>query len=160
VDQSTGLINWWIGVDIWIGVVTISHHTWDHEFSVDVCLGLFLTTYGTISQWSFFSTSRKSVVDRAYVHVVRVCVYMCMYVCVLTCIYVHICMCIFICIRVHVYTCTCVYVYTYLCIDCESLQLFSSVFGRCHRCACVFLWICMRMHICVCIYMRQCIVLQ
>jgi len=62
-DQLTGSINWWIGVDIWIGVGTISHHAWDHDFMVDVCPGPFLTTYGTIGQWSFFWTSRQNVVD-------------------------------------------------------------------------------------------------
>jgi len=65
-DQSTGLINQWIGVDIWIGVGTISHHTWDHDFLVDVCPGPFLTTYGTIGQWSFFWTSRKNAVDQFF----------------------------------------------------------------------------------------------
>jgi len=55
--------------------------------------------------------SRRACV-RAYVHVVCVCVYMCMYVNVQTCTYVYICMCIRICIRVHVYTC----VYVCACI--------------------------------------------
>jgi len=62
-DRSTGSINRWKGVDIWIGVGTISHHTWDHDFLVDLCPGPFLTIYGTIGQWSFFPTSRKNAVD-------------------------------------------------------------------------------------------------
>ena len=63
-DQLNRSINQWIGVDIWIGVGTISHHTWNHDFLVDVCPGPFLTTYGTIGQWSFFSTSRKNAVNQ------------------------------------------------------------------------------------------------
>jgi len=58
---------------------------------------------------------------RAYVHVVRVCVYMCMYVCVRTCAYVHICMCICICIRMHVYTCV------YLCVCIFVHRLWVSI---------------------------------
>ena len=58
-DWSAGLINLWIGVDIWIGVGTISHHAWDHGFLVDVCPGPLLTTFGTICQWSFFWTSES-----------------------------------------------------------------------------------------------------
>jgi len=65
-DRSTGSINRWIGVDIWIGVGTISHHAWDHDFLVDVCPGPFFTTYGTIGQWSFFPTSRKNAVNRFF----------------------------------------------------------------------------------------------
>jgi len=55
--------------------------------------------------------SRRACVC-AYVHVVRVCVHICMYVYVQTCIHVYMCMCIYICIRVHVYTC----VYVCVCI--------------------------------------------
>jgi len=44
-DRSTGSINQWIGVNIWIGVGTISHHTWDHDFLVDGSGSVF----GTIS---------------------------------------------------------------------------------------------------------------
>jgi len=65
-DRSTGSINLWIGVDILIGVETISHHAWDHDFLVDVCPEPFHTTYGTIGQWSFFSTSRKNAVNRFF----------------------------------------------------------------------------------------------
>jgi len=65
-DRSTGSINRWIGVDIWLGVGTISHHSLDHDFFVDVCPGLFLTTSGTIGQRSFFWTSRENVVDRFF----------------------------------------------------------------------------------------------
>jgi len=65
-DPSTGLINRWIVVDIWIGVETVSHHTWNYDFLVDVCPGPFLTTYGTIGQWFFFSTSRKNAVNRLF----------------------------------------------------------------------------------------------
>jgi len=63
-DRSTGSINRWIGVNIWIDVVTISRHTWDHDFLVDKCPGPFLTTYGTIGQWYLLGTSRKNAVDR------------------------------------------------------------------------------------------------
>jgi len=42
------------------GVGTISHHTWDHDFLVDGCPEPFHTTYATISQWSFFSTSQEN----------------------------------------------------------------------------------------------------
>jgi len=38
---------------------TIFHHPWDHDFLVDVCPGPFLTTFGTIGQWSFFDISEK-----------------------------------------------------------------------------------------------------
>jgi len=48
--------------------------------------------------------SRRACV-RAYVHVVCVCVYMCMYVGVQTCKYVYICICIFMDKRMHVYAC-------------------------------------------------------
>jgi len=48
--------------------------------------------------------SRRACVC-AYVHVVCVCVYVCMYVCVWTCMYVNICKCICIGICMHVYTC-------------------------------------------------------
>ena len=65
-DRSTGSTNQWIGVDIGIGVGTVAHQTWDNYFLVDVCPGPFLTTYGTIGQWSFFSTSRKNAVDRFF----------------------------------------------------------------------------------------------
>ena len=63
-DRSTQ-INRRIGVDIWIGVGTIFHHTWDHDFLVDVCPGPFLTTYGTIGQWStdFFGYESTLTVD-------------------------------------------------------------------------------------------------
>ena len=63
---------------------------------------------------------------RAYVHVVRVCVYICMYVCVLTCTYVYICMCICICIRMHVYTC----VYVCVCIFVHGLWVSVAVLQR------------------------------
>jgi len=56
-DQSTGSINQWIGIDIQMDVGTISHHTWDHDSSVDVYPGPFLITSGTIwdhKSWSFF----------------------------------------------------------------------------------------------------------
>ena len=65
-DRSTGSINQWVGVDIWIGVGTISHHTWDHDFLVDECLRPFHTTYRTIGQLSFFPTSRKNAVNRFF----------------------------------------------------------------------------------------------
>ena len=51
---------------MWIGVEINSHHTWDHDFLVDLRPGPFLTTYGTIGQWSFFSTSLKNAVDRFF----------------------------------------------------------------------------------------------
>jgi len=92
----------------------------------------------------------------AYVHVVRVCIYMCMYVHVQTCIYVYICMCICMCIRMHV--CTCVYVCVCICV----LRLWVSV-ATCwrvvqrRRCACVFVCICMRMQMCVCTYICECL---
>ena len=57
-DQSTGLINQWIGIDIQIDVGTISHHSWDHDSFVDVYPGPFLITSGTIwdhKLWPFFS---------------------------------------------------------------------------------------------------------
>jgi hypothetical protein len=40
-------------------VGTISYHSWDHDFLVAGCPGPFLTTFGTIGQWSFFDISEK-----------------------------------------------------------------------------------------------------
>jgi len=57
-DRSTGSINRWISINIQIDVGTISHHSWDHDSSVDVYPGPFLITSGTIwdhKSWSFFS---------------------------------------------------------------------------------------------------------
>jgi len=56
IDRS---INQWIGVDIWICCGTIAHHQWDHWLLGGWCPRPFLTTYGTIGQWSFFDFSEK-----------------------------------------------------------------------------------------------------
>ena len=66
-EQSTGSINRWIGIDIYIAVGTISHHPWDQDFFVDVCPGPFLITDGTIwdhrSMVLFPLTSQKKSSD-------------------------------------------------------------------------------------------------
>jgi len=97
--------------------------------------------------------SRRACVC-TYVHVVHVCVYMCVYVYIQTCIYVYMCMCTCMCICMHVYTCV------YVCVCIFVHRLWVSVGTRwrvvqCHWCACVPVFVCifMRMHMCVCIYM-------
>jgi len=92
--------------------------------------------------------SRRACV-RAYVNVVRVCVYMCMCVCVLTCIYVCMCMCVCMymdmCAFIHMCMCMCMHICTYI----VGLSISTSACGQCHACACVFVRICMRMYMCV-----------
>jgi len=56
-DWLTGSINRWISIDIQIDVGTISHHSWDHDYFVDVYPGPFLINSGTIwdhKSWCFF----------------------------------------------------------------------------------------------------------